>query len=787
MKKKNDAAEYTARHAVGEQMTTEQQPNTTEFPRVGEPSMPVVSELIPPVQEDEPPKKHKGWLARRKEERRRKKELLLEEETADEDMRVAEETASAEISDDTREISLSPDGAMETTRVIELAEEGGSHIVNDEPETAQMLLEGFADEEEDKLAEPGQEETLRRIRQEKIQDFSQRREQHKRELAEAEQAEQAAEEVPPAEQTEEAAVAADEAEPMQETMETLSLTAMRERLQQQVHRSGVALLVSALLEAILFLIAAVSAVSPAIAIDPMTYLGIQLVLFIGLLAASGDLLRAGFAALFKKRKVTTEGAVALVSLLTAVHTALLALNVSGVADGSAPVLTGVAGFGLLLMQVAHRLEINRAVRDFGVFSSKQEKLVMKRIADEAVAEEIGRPAVALGVPRVSYFRRTATTEGCVEQQGYDPAAGFLGWYLPVVTVVSLVVALVYLLINGFTAWIFAVTLLCGMLIVSMPVLMVLSLYTTLFAADKKVRAHRAAIADYRAAEVYGDSHAVALDAMELFPENSVLLHGIKTFSGTRVDEAILDAASVSVRAGGPLSHVFRRMIQNKVDMLHEVDTLVYEQDMGLSGWISGRRILIGNRRLLDNHGIDIPSKDYEERYAKNGRQLVYLSIAGELSAMFVVSYTADPAVKRAMKALTERRITLLVRTCDQNVTESLITSVFDLNGYYVELLNAPAGRSFEALVSGVSESEPAQIVSAGGALGMLTALAQCRRLRTGVRLFAVLQALLGLFGIVLVALSALVGGLLFPPLYVIEYLAGGAVLLSLIALLFAKN
>ncbi len=786
MKKKNDPQEYTARHAAAEPKAAEEQSNTTEFPTVDESSIPVVNELIPPVQEDEPPRKRKSWFARRKEERRRKKELLLEE-SADDDVRVAEETRPVEIPDDTREISLSADGEMETTRVIELAEEGGSHLVDDEPEAAQMLLDGFSNEEEEKPAEPGQEETLRRIRQEKIQDFSQRREQHERELAEAEQAEHAAEEVPPTEETEEAAVAADEAEPMQETMETLSLTTMRERLQQQVHRSGVALLVSVLLEAILFLIAAVSAVSPAIAMDPMTYLGIQLALFIGLLVANGELIRAGLSALFKTRKVTTEGVVALVSLLTAVHTALLALNVSGVADGSAPVLTGVAGFGLLLMQIAHRLEINRTVRDFGVFSSKLEKLVMKRIADEALAEEIGRPAVALGVPRVSYFRRAATTEGCVEQQGYDPAAGFLGWYLPVVTVVSLVVALAYLLINGFTAWIFAATLLCGMLIVSMPVLMVLSLFTTLFAADKKVREHRAAIADYQAAETYGDSHAVALDAMELFPENSVLLHGIKTFSGTRVDEAILDAASVSVRAGGPLSHVFRRMIQNKVDMLHEVDTLVYEQDMGLSGWISGRRILIGNRRLLDNHGIDIPSKDYEERYAKNGRQLVYLSIAGELSAMFVVSYTADPAVKRVLKALTDRRITLLVRTCDQNVTESLVTSVFDLNGYYVELLNAPAGRSFETLVSGVSETEPAQIVSAGGALGMLTALAQCRRLRTGVRLFAVLQALLGLFGIVLVALSALVGGLLFPPLYVIEYLAGGAILLSLIALLFAKN
>ncbi len=782
MKKKNDTKEYTARHAA-ENSVTEEKSTTTEFPSVSEPKyepLPL-NELIPPVEEEEPKKKRLSWRERRKLKREQKKALLVEQQEEEEDVRVFEET---EVSDDTQEVVLSGKREDGNTRVIELAEDGGSEIAEEEP--SQMMLDGFAEEPEEEVAEPGREETLRRIRQEKIQDFSQRREQHERELAEAAEAQTAPEEVAPVADADESE-SADEEAPVQETMETVSLSAVRQQLLQKVHRSGITLLLSVILELILFLIAAVSAVSPAIAMDPVTYLAVQLVLFVALIVANGGHLRKGFSALFAQRQLTSEGVIGIAAVLTAVHTALLALNTTGVSDGSAPVLTGIVGFGLLLMQITHRLELNRTVRDFGILSSKGDKLAVKRIAEDALAEEIGRPAVAMGLPRVAYFRRTEETEYCVEQQGYDPAAGFLGWYLPVTVAVSVLVALGYLLINGFTSWIFAVTLLCGMLAISAPMLMLLSLGTAMFAADKTTREQRTAIADYRAAEEYGNVHAVALDAMELFPENSVLLHGIKTFSGTRVDEAILDAASVSVRAGGPLSHVFRRMILNKVDMLHEVDTLVYEQDMGLSGWISGRRILIGNRKLLDNHGIDIPSKDYEERYAINGRQLVYLSIAGELSAMFVVSYIADSAVQQTLKKLTDRRVTLLVRTCDQNITESLITSVFGINGYYVELLNAPAGRSFETLVNETSQTEPAEIVSTGGALGMLTALAQCRRLRAGVRLFSVLQALVGVAGMVFMAIPALLGGALTLPLFAIEYLAVSAVVLTLIAFLFGKK
>ncbi len=785
MRRKNEKPEYTARHAAGEPAATpeveEEKSSTTEFPSVSEEPTMQLDGLIPPVQDDEedipaPKKKRFRWFWRRKEE---PAEAVAE--TATEEVEAAEET---DVPDDTREISLSGENGMDKTRVIEMAEDGGSNLADDEP--AQMLLEGFGNEEEDTEQEPGQEETLRRIRQEKIQDFSQRREQHERELAEAEQAAQ----TPPPEETveeEEPAAEIEEEVPVQETLETVSLSAVRERLKQQVHRSGITLVLSVLAELILFFITAVSVVSPAMAMEPMTYLIIHIALFLVLVLASGSQLLKGVSMLFTKHRLTGEGALAVVALITVLHTVSLALNPTGVADGSAVVLTGVAGFGLLLLQIAYRLELNRVVHDFTVFSKTGEKVVAKRITDDVLAEEIGRPAVPMGMPRVAYFRTTVETEGYVDAEGYDPSVGLLKWYFPFTLCLSLAVAVVYLLLNGgFTAWVMAATLFCSLVTVSAPVMMLIAVYAALYTADKKTRKQGTAIADYRAVETYGSSDAIALDAMELFPENSVLLHGIKTFSGTRIDEAILDAASVSVRAGGPLSHVFRRMIQNKVDMLHEVDTLVYEQGMGLSGWISGRRILIGNRKLLDNHGIDIPSKDYEDRYAKNGRQLVYLSIAGELSAMFVVSYTADDEVGRILKTITDRHITLLIRTCDQNVTEALVTSVFGLDGYYVELLSAPAGRSFETLVSGVSETETAEIVSTGSSTGILSAIAKCRRLRTGVRLFAALQAIIGILGVVLFGLVAL-SGQLIAPISAIEYLLGGTVLLSLIALLFSKR
>lgn len=779
--KKNDVSqtEYIARH-VASALPENEQSTTTEFPSLSDKPVGTDNLIFSSYEAEESvtDKKKRGLFGWFGKKRTHAAPLLEEEPASDDDTVVVAPEEMEPVPDDTQEILLH-DRPLEKTQVIDLADEGGSHLATEE--ATQLMLDGFSDESAQAEPEPSPEETLNRVRQEKIQEFSQRREQHERELEqrEAKQAEAAAAESVP-EETDESE------EPEQETWEAVPLVEVRQQLLAQHRRSGITLLVSLIVELILFFIAWLSASEPTLAMEPTSYLVLQTVLFVILMLACGTQIKNGFASLFRRRQITTEGTVAILSCLTVLHTLLQALNTTGVSDGTAPILTGVAGLSLLALQLTHRLEINRAGNDLNLMIASGEKLAAKRIDNDALAEEIGRPAVAIGVPRVAYFRRTEQAENYIaDSRTHDPASSFLRWYFPVAVGVSFVASIVYLILNGLTSGQMAFSVFCGMLMMATPVPLLITLYASLSVVSRKSREQGTAIAGYRAVESFGNVHAVALDSTELFPEHCVQLHGIKTFSGTRIDEAILDAASVSIRAGGPLAGIFRRMILGKLDMLHEVDTLVYEQDMGLSGWISGRRILIGNRRLLDNHGIDIPSRDYEERYAKNGRQLVYLSIAGELSAMFVVSYLPDPQVSRVLRSLTKQHVTLLIRTCDQNVTEELVTSVFGLNGFYVELLNAPAGRSFETLVSGVTPAEPAQVVSRKGSLGMLTALSRCRRLYSGIRFFGILQAVVAVLGLTLAAVAAFSGAALYPALSTMGFLVASALVSAVLGRLFA--
>ena len=477
----------------------------------------------------------------------------------------------------------------------------------------------------------------------------------------------------------------------------------------------------------------------------------------------------GLSALFRLRADADSG-VSLTALVVLLHTALQFFNEGGVAAGKVELLGAVAGFSLLLGAVGRQMRLVRVGQNFRFVSYRGEKFAAHLIDDPEAAAQIGRAAVALGDPQVAYVKKTGFLTGFLEHSYSEDAADrAMRVFVPLAVLASAGVAVIFGLRSKI--WWDALTMFAAALCLSCPAAAVLSVNFPLLRACRRALCRGGMLAGWDAVDAYGDIHALSVDAADLFPSESMLLHGIKTFSGTRIDEAIMDAAAVSISAGGPLAGIFRRVIENKTDMLQPVDTLVYEQDMGVSGWVGGRRVLVGNRRLLENHGVDVPSLDYENRYAKDDRQLVYLSIAGELSAMFVVSYTADEGIALALQDMTRAGVTLIVRTCDPNVTEDLLCRVFDLDGYYVELMDAPSGRVYEQMIAGETDQEEAVAASNGRVEGIASVVNSCRRLRIGGALAVAAVVVGSCLGLGLSAFLTFFSGVPLPALYMLAYLA----------------
>ena len=198
----------------------------------------------------------------------------------------------------------------------------------------------------------------------------------------------------------------------------------------------------------------------------------------------------------------------------------------------------------------------------------------------------------------------------------------------------------------------------------------------------------AVVPGWGAVEELGKINTIVVGAKDLFPRGSVVLQGIKTFEKERIDLAILYAASVLVKGCDTLRDVFLSIIQNKTEMLFPVENLTNEVGLGFTGWVQNNRVLVGNRELMHKHGVDTPSRDYESRYTKGGRELVYLAVSGRLFGMFLVSYKAAEPTLRVVHRLHGRGISVLVRSDDFTLNSALVSQVYGLPEGCVKVLDA---------------------------------------------------------------------------------------------------
>ena len=259
---------------------------------------------------------------------------------------------------------------------------------------------------------------------------------------------------------------------------------------------------------------------------------------------------------------------------------------------------------------------------------------------------------------------------------------------------------------------------------------------TLLGVSKQLRTRGAMVNGFEGASVTSDANAIVIEAQNLFGPRSCEIHGIKTFNGAKADDVILKTASVIINTKSPLASVFDDVIIGKQAILPEVDDIVYEDRLGTTGWIYRKKILVGTRDLLIHHGVPVLKEDFEKKYTRKGRKVLYLAEAGKLMAMFVVSYSADPFIN------------------DESIAE-----LFELPDGYIRVMNSSNGRAFEKYSNLFAQKSPAYIVHNGSALGLVSAFSAAEDLQETRKLISVLISFGSALGLGVVGLLAFVGGI----------------------------
>ena len=489
--------------------------------------------------------------------------------------------------------------------------------------------------------------------------------------------------------------------------------------------------------------------------DPLAYQIICLCCLLCAMLFSLPTLANGLRGLFRLHANSDSGAAVAAAAVLAQSVALL-FQPELVASSQAQQYAALAA-GALFLNTAGKCSIaRRTAQNFRTLLSPEPKSAVQVLDDHNTALQMAKGCVE-GAPVIAYQRRANFFRRFLRYSNQaDPSERASQAVAPVGFLLSLLLcaAVLFLTRDAFAA----LTALAAGACVSAPVYNLLAVNLRVARLCKLARRCGAMLAGYPAVEKYSEVNAVLLDAKDLFPKGTVVLNGIKTFGNEHIDDAILDATALMCAAGGPLSDLFDQIVKSRKDQLPRASQITYEDGRGVSGWVNGRRLLVGNRELLRAHGIEPPSRDYEQKYLLGGRQIAYLASGGELVALFLVSYHSDKRRTLELQRVESHGISLLVATCDPNITPQFLADCFRIDARSVRVLPDRQGSAYRRMVKEPAPTADALFVTKGRATAMLRLLSACVRLRGRVPLAVGLQVAAAALGFALVAFFSCCSG-----------------------------
>ena len=481
----------------------------------------------------------------------------------------------------------------------------------------------------------------------------------------------------------------------------------------------------------------------------------SLLVLIITIAANADALLDGLRSFNGMRFGKNTGSVVSVLAALVQNVAFLFSSAEPFENGLA-LLTAAAVLPLAFNRTAEHFEYKRIADNFE-YISNNELFSIGKIEKKQTAFEIGR-GLLLDDPNVLASQKTSFPRRFIElSQKFYPSDEVNKRLVPISFGASVLVGAITLLITKDA--LSAITAFTGAACVSVPYFSYLVDALIISKTSKKLLAEGGMLAGWDAFNECNSANAIAFDSADVFDENGGNVFGIHPFYDIQIDEAILYTASLLIKSGGPLGNLFKRIIVGETSLLPPVDSLTYEDKLGLSAWIFNRRILVGNGELLKNHNVVIPDVALIERHLCEGRYPLYLAIDGKAAAVFIVSYDVNNENAKLLKSIEKNSISLLVRADDANITDEMVSAKLSLPQSGVKVLSAVSGDIYKNYSEGVTSAADALLMHDGKPHSFLASINAALSLGSVKHILNIFQTCAMGIGLAIVSALSFVSGL----------------------------
>lgn len=356
-------------------------------------------------------------------------------------------------------------------------------------------------------------------------------------------------------------------------------------------------------------------------------------------------------------------------------------------------------------------------------------------------------------------------EGQVEDfmDNYDRISGpqrVQNIYALVALLLSIVIAVAAGLLHGISmgVQIFSTTLL-----VAMPASFFIALSRPMAVLERRLHEVGTVLCGWKGVTGLAAKCLYPLNDHDMFPVGSVKMNGVK-FYGDRDPETVIAYAAALMHAnGGGLAPIFDHLLATRNGVRFTAQNLHFYGNGGIGGEINGDPVLMGSLEFLKEMGVEIPDGTMV-------KQAVYVSVDGDLSGLFAITYNRVRHAAAGMATLcSSRRIRPVILAKDFLLTPAFLKETFGLRPKRTAF---PSRAECAALENKKAPegAESLALTTKDGLSSVAYAITGARALFTACRLGLVVHIIGGLLGLVIMAALAVLGSTqLLTPLHILLY------------------
>ncbi|MBQ9977934.1 MAG: hypothetical protein IJP21_05020 [Clostridia bacterium] len=406
-------------------------------------------------------------------------------------------------------------------------------------------------------------------------------------------------------------------------------------------------------------------------------------------------------------------------------------------------------FSLIICDYFKFRKTGMVLNNFKLIIARREKNALALIDDVKVTSLMARSSIE-GDVLAAGQRRTAEISDFLKNTSYD---NYLGGHLSIISAVILGFSFVVSIFIGVTYNSFD-SALCGLSLIlsifAMPSLMCSEFLPIIKMSAKLFKMNSAIFGKHSAGKIE-QINAAVVNSNELFPKGAIELFNMHPLGSSNIDEILKEATAVAAVAKSPLESVFKNIIGDDTEIPF-ADSVKYEDNLGISGWVGDHNFHIGNRTLMEAHSIRVPSLEVDKKILHKGYFPVYVACDQRACALLIVKYSPDEEIQNNLIKLVNTGVTLLVNNCDPNITEEMLCDYYSIYPDSVKIMDHIGSAKYKNAVN-YQETTSAHAFTNGDILSYLTLLNYSIKLR---KVSAVLLALYIITAVICAAIFALV-------------------------------